>query len=302
MSLPDYVIEPPDVLRIDAVRVVPRPPYRVQPLDALNLQVTGALEDAPINGVYVVDPDGKINLGFSYGTVTIVDMTLEETKAAIEKHLKQSLKAGYQVTVSLAQSRALQIIRGEHLVGQDGKITLGIYGSVRVVGMTLDEARAAIEAHLGRFLQRPEIGLDVVGYNSKVYYVVTDGGGVGEQVYRLPVTGNETVLDAVGSVFGLPPVSSQTRIWVARPAPGDAENLQVLPVDWRAVVQGGSTRTNYQVLPGDRVYVAALPLIRVDNFLARFFSPFERVLGITLLGSSTVNSISGRNSGGGRGF
>ena len=28
-SLPDYTIEPPDVLLIDVVKVVPRPPYRM---------------------------------------------------------------------------------------------------------------------------------------------------------------------------------------------------------------------------------------------------------------------------------
>src|SRR5262245_28219671 len=34
-SLPPYVVETPDILLIDAVRIVPRPPYRVQPLDSL---------------------------------------------------------------------------------------------------------------------------------------------------------------------------------------------------------------------------------------------------------------------------
>ena len=38
--------------------------------------------------------------------------------------------------------------------------------------------------------------MDVQGFNSKLYYVILDGGGAGQQVVRLPVTGNETVLDA----------------------------------------------------------------------------------------------------------
>lgn len=288
---PDYVIEPPDILRIEAVRVVPRPPYRVQPLDALSIQVTETLPDAPIAGVYVIDPEGMVNLGFAYGPVSVSGQGLAGVKKAIEQRLKGILKPGFQVTASLAQSRALQQIRGDHLVRQDGKVTLGIYGSVRVVGMTLEEAKLAIEDHLSRYLLNPEIALDVSGYNSKVYYIVTDGGGLGEQVFRLPITGSETVLDALGQVNGLPPVASKDHIWVARPAPGDADHMQVLPVDWRAIVQGGATRTNYQLLPGDRIYVKAQSLVRVDNFLARLFSPVERVLGITLLGSTTVNSL-----------
>ena len=296
---PDYVIEPPDVIRIDALRVVPRPPYRVQPLDALTIQVSETLPDAPIAGVYVVDPDGMVNLGFSYGPVAVAGLSLDQARKAIEQHLKKILKPGYQVTVALAQSRGLQQIRGDHLVRQDGKVTLGIYGSVRIVGLTLEEAKAAIEHHLSRYLLDPEIALDISGFNSKVYYIVTDGGGQGEQVFRLPITGNETVLDALAQIYGLPPVSSKDRIWVARPTPSDADKLQVLPVDWRALVQGGATRTNYQLLPGDRIYVKALPLIRADNFLARLFSPVERILGITLLGSTTVNSIRNRTGTGG---
>src|SRR5437588_12353152 len=58
VSLPAYVIEPPDILLVDAVRTIPLPPYRIQPLDVLAIQVTGALATEPIMGLYTVDPDG----------------------------------------------------------------------------------------------------------------------------------------------------------------------------------------------------------------------------------------------------
>jgi polysaccharide export outer membrane protein len=172
--------------------------------------------------------------------------------------------------------------------------------------MTLAEVRQAIEAHLSTFLLQPEISVDVQGYNSKLYYVIQDGGGVGQTVTRLPITGNDTVLDAVAQVSGLSAVSSQDRIWVSRPAPVGAGH-QILPVDWRAVTECGDTATNYQLMPGDRVFVAAYPLVRVDNAMARAFAPVERVLGITLLGTSTARSIRFFNrfrggTGGGGGF
>ena len=37
--LPAYVIEPPDVLTIDGLRLIPRPPYRIEPLDVLLISV-----------------------------------------------------------------------------------------------------------------------------------------------------------------------------------------------------------------------------------------------------------------------
>jgi hypothetical protein len=36
----------------------------------------------------------------------------------------------------------------------------------------------------------------------------------------------------------------------------------------------------------------------MDSFLAKFLSPIERVLGVTLLGSQTVNSIKSGTTGG----
>ena len=66
---------------------------------------------------------------------------------------------------------------------------------------------------------------------------------------------------------------------------------------WPRRPQRGSTSTNYQIMPGDRIYVDAKKWVRFDTGMARFLSPFERVLGITLLGSETVNSISGRTTG-----
>ena len=33
VSLPPYVIEPPDILLIDALRIIPKEPFQIQPLD-----------------------------------------------------------------------------------------------------------------------------------------------------------------------------------------------------------------------------------------------------------------------------
>jgi polysaccharide export outer membrane protein len=71
-------------------------------------------------------------------------------------------------------------------------------------------------------------------------------------------------------------------------------------VDWQAVVKGGSTCTNYQLFPGDRVYVDADCLIKLDLTLAKILAPVERVLGITLLGTSVWQSF--RTNGNNNGF
>src|SRR5215469_7765907 len=184
--LPPYVIEPPDILLIDAVRIIPKPPYRVEPLDALLIQATGLLEGTePIAGIYGVDPEGSINLGLSHGTVQVAGLTIPEVTRTIEKQLRLQAKNA-KVNVAVSQVRGRQQIRGEHVVRPDGTVGLGIYGSAFIGGMTLDQAKYAIEQQLSNFLEKPEISLDVYSYNSKYYYIVVDGGGYGQQIIRLP--------------------------------------------------------------------------------------------------------------------
>jgi len=298
VNLP-YVIEPPDILLIDVVRAVPKPPYRIEPLDLLLVQVTEVLPDEPIGAIFTVEPQGTINLGPSYGTIRLAGLTLEDAKTEIQRHLAGLGFNKARVIVALQQTRSLQAVSGEHLVRPDGTVGLGTYGSVYVTGMTIDHAKLAIEAHLAQYLVDPKISLDVFSYNSKFYYVIFDGGGYGQQVYRLPYTGNETVLDAISQLNGLPPVSSPKRVKLARPAPAELGACEVMDVDWKAVTMCASSATNYQVLAGDRIFVSADCWIAFDNCVAKILSPFERMLGFTLLGNETVRALDGQNTGGG---
>ncbi len=228
----------------------------------------------------------------------------------------------------------LQAIQGQHLVGPDGTVNLGIYGKVRVAGLTLEQVADAVAARLleimpgllrgvpkydpkldkdvpnteGAYVKdwrqdfssleliKKELQVDVLVYSSKFYYVITDGGGYGQQVYPFPIKGNETVLDALANVNGLPAVASKKRVWVAR-ATRAGQPPKILPVDWMAVAKCGSGETNYQLFPGDRVYVDSNNLIKADTFLSKLYSPVLRTLGVTLLGAATVNSIKGTSSG-----
>jgi polysaccharide export outer membrane protein len=290
-TLPPYVIEPSDILIITTLSVVPKPPYKVQPLDALYIQVTNTLPEKPISGAYGVEPDGRVNLGIDYGTVNVAGKTLEEAQTAIQEYLAKNILKNPRVQVSLAQSRGRQQIQGDHLVRMDGTIGLGVYGSVYVAGLTLEQARRVIEQYLGQYLLAPEISLDVYAYNSKWYYLILDRAGYGQTIVRLPITGRDTVLDAVSMMFGTLFFSSNKHAWLARPNGKDPNDMQIFPINWPALTQGGSPATNYQLLPGDRLYVQSNPLLMANNRLNQFFAPIERVLGFTLLGSATVGSV-----------
>lgn len=289
VSLPAYTIEPPDILFIQAVKIVPKPPHRLEPFDALLVRVSNAFADQPIADAYFIDPEGKIDLGPAYGSVTVAGLTTDEAQAEIRRHLAQLIEDP-QVSVSLAASSGAQQISGEHLVGPDGRINLSTYGSVYVAGLTLEQARQAIERHLSQYLESPQIAVDVFAYNSKTYYVITQGAGNGDDVAEFPITGNETVLDAIAQLGGLSQLSS-SRIFIARPAPNGVGCEQILPVNWDEISRGGSTATNYQIMPRDRIYIAEDPLIHFNTFVFKITQPFERMFGFTSLGVATANQI-----------
>jgi len=288
--LPAYRIEPPDILTIEAGHAVPRPPYVLRSLDLVNIRVYGTLPEAPIDGVFRIEPGGMVRLGFRYGTVMVSGMSLPEAESAIQEHLRKILRDP-AVAVSLVEIAAKQQISGQHLVKPDGTVTLGSYGSVLVAGMTIPEARQAVENHLSAYLDHPEVSLDVYAFNSKVYYVITQGAGLGDGVYRFPITGNETVLDAISQINGLQQVSSK-KIWIARPTK-DPYVQQTLPVKWEQITEQGLASTNYQVLPGDRVFIAEDKLVAFDTGLAKITTPLERLMGFTLLGTGTATRLSG---------
>ncbi|MEZ6041282.1 MAG: polysaccharide biosynthesis/export family protein [Planctomycetaceae bacterium] len=309
-TLPDYIIEPPDILLIEAVNNI-RPPHA--PVHAgeplliqVNRTIPSGLQDDPvskqfkqINNIYIIGTDGYVNLGPEYGKVLVAEQPLAEIQQRVENHLQQVLTSP-QVMVTLPAPQNQQIVAGQHLVRMDGTVGLGIYGSVHVTGMTRDQARAAIERHLSQHIHNPQVNVDVLGYNSKVYYVIADGGGAGAQAVRMPSTGNETVLDAIANIQGLPTVASKSSIWVARPSPVIDGPDQILKVDWNAIAEGGQTATNYQLFPGDRLYIKASPMITFDTKLAKLTAPFERMLGFTILGNGTVRTIQrGQNVNGG---
>lgn len=301
VSLAAYRIEPPDVLQIEVFKLVPLPPYRAEIYDVLQIDVINTLPDHPIGpldyygratpdgGYYLVEAEGTVNLGPAYGTVRVAGMTIEQIEEAVRQHLLQVLQDP-RPSVKLARASGTQPITGPYLVGPDGTVNLRQYGAVHVAGKTIAEAKVTLEQHLAEYFDSPEVSVDVAAYNSKVYYVVTAGAGMGDNVVRVPVTGNETVLDAISNIGGLSQLSSK-QIWVARPAPGDFGCEQILPIDWDAITRGGSTATNYQIMPGDRIFIAEDNMVALANFINRAISPFERLVGVTSLTASTTRNL-----------
>lgn len=329
-NLPEYVVEPPDVLLIEAAHTLRNPDSRLIPGDrllvklknGLPLDVSADSAASPsqveaelqieigfkiLSGTYRIESNGRIDFGPSYGKVMVANLTLAEAEAAIRDHLEHAVGVkNPELSVELEDLESIQQVGGEHLVRSDGRVSLGVYGDVYVSGMTLPQVRETVTQHLAQNgIQDPKVSVDVSTYNSKTFYIISDGGGIGEQVTRLPFTGNETVLDAISQINGLSEVSSK-RIWIARPAPAEAMTSQIMMVEWEDITAFGKTETNYQLMPGDRIYIQADRMVAFSNTIEKLVAPVERVLGVSLLGFNVLRNSKGiypiTSTGAGGGF
>src|SRR6516165_8181668 len=236
VSMPDYVVEPPDLIVVE---------------------VLDALPGRPISGERLVRPDGKISLGF-YGDVYVAGLTMPEVKEKIILHLRKYLT----------------------------DVALGI---VEVDGAT-GEPKIDPATKKPKLIDPKDsdmVFVDVTAYNSKNYYVLGDVLVTG----KMPITGNETVLDAINYAGGLTPTAAPQNIRLVRPAPPGACCEQILPVNLAAITSGGDPTTNYQIMPGDRIVVYRDPIVRLTVFIDRLAAPFQTVIGSMLQTAFTIRAV-----------
>jgi polysaccharide biosynthesis/export protein len=234
VSMPDYIVEPPDLIVVE---------------------VLDALPGRPISGERLVRPDGKISLSF-YGEVYVAGLTLPEVKEKIVLHLRKYL-----------QDEVLGLVRAD---AEGNPITNANGEMVRIEPRDTDR-----------------VFVDVTAYNSKNYYVLGDVLVTG----KMPITGNETVLDAINYAGGLTPTAAPQNIRLVRPAPPGACCEQILPVNLAAITSGGDPTTNYQIMPGDRIVVYRDPIVRFTVFLDRLAAPFQTVIGSMLQTAFTIRAV-----------
>lgn len=298
--LAEYDVGVSDILSVEVARLVPKSPYKLESSDEIRITAYG-LEDEEIklNGNFRLQPGGMVAFPPPIGSVSLAGLTCEEAGAMLADMVCETLgmpeeyRKTVGVSVDLQIVSGLQPISGEHMVGPDGRINLGIYGSVDVAGLPLSDVKEALEFHLAEYLDTPKVAVDVYFYNSKSYYVVMEGAGFGDKLVSYPYTGNETVLDAIAEINGMDRVSSK-RIWIARSSSySNGCYDRILPVDWQGVTSLACHHTNYQLMPDDRIFIEEDKMVAFDTKLSKIIAPLERVMGFSLLGAQTATRFSG---------
>jgi len=148
----------------------------------------------------------------------------------------------------------------------DGTIDLGKYGPLHVAGRSIPEIELAVKAAVMKLDNEDPGFIDVrlVNRSSKVYYVLGEVTSPG----KFPLAGNETVLDGIMVAGGMTDRSSWRDVILVRPT-NDGTG-QVMKVNYGGIVRSGTAGTNYQLSPGDRIYIGSRNIIDLIFSFDRF--------------------------------
>jgi protein involved in polysaccharide export with SLBB domain len=180
--------------------------------------------------------------------------------APLPRELNKSLLPSYVVepgdTLLVLPARLDSPLRlpGDQLVLQDGTIDLGEFGRPVVAGRTVPQIEAEVQRLIAAKAKDKQeeslVNVRLVGRVSKVFYVLGEVNAPG----AFPLSGRETVLDGIIAAGGITRRANTKKVILSRPTQPDGCRV-VLPVCYDNVVQLGDTSTNYQLLPGDRIFI-----------------------------------------------
>lgn len=209
-------------------------------------------------------------------TSTVKSTPNELTKTALRPH---RMEPGDILVIEPNDFNSPIRFQSDQTVQQDGHIDLGSYGQIYVAGLTAEEIKQTVNQnvveHEARKRQRgislashtngpgpsdPELAdfgvtVRLVNQETGKFYVMGEVNAPGSY----PMTGSETVLDAIIAAGGLSANSNSHKIILTRPRLS-GEEREILPVCFEQILQMGDVSTNYQLQPGDRIYVPSISL------------------------------------------
>ncbi len=165
-------------------------------------------------------------------------------------------------------------VSGRYAINKEGKIQYEFVGDIPVAGLTKEEVAELITDKLAEYIIEPDVTVKIVGYNSKVVYVVGEVGRPGKIFMRGDtITVREALMQA-----GLPLLSGKTKksrlITPSENGKGKSRLINVY-----ALLYEGDLRENAVMKPGDVLYVPPTLLTSAMRAIAPVAAPVGTAAG-----------------------
>ena len=168
---------------------------------------------------------------------------LEQVRAAQTYKLQPGDLINIQVFREESMERTLRI-------GGNGAITFPLVGSVKVAGLSQQEAEARLADKLRTYLRDPQVSMLVKEYGNKTVYVL--GQVQKPAAIQIPPEKPLTVLEAITSVGGFTEVANTSKVRVLRVENG---KQNAIDVDVSQITKQGNKAMDISLNPGDVVFV-----------------------------------------------
>lgn len=189
--------------------------------------------------------------------------------------------------LTLQCSAIKELDKAQVVIRPDGKISLNLLGEVYVAGKTPEEISRMLTEQADKYYNKPDIRVEVTGYNSKFYFFFGEVGNGGKK----PFTGRDTVVSAMADA-GFTQDSWPQQVYVNRqigPKPDDAVTVVV---NMKHMYMTGDVTQNYLLKENDIVSVAVSPL-------AQWRKNTENIAGPLGSGAGTIQTVAPTRTGGG---
>lgn len=159
-------------------------------------------------------------------------------------------------------------VSGQHIINSEGKIQYEFIGDIKVEGLKKDEVKEILTERLSEYIISPDVTIKIVGYNSKIVYVVGEVRAPGKIYMRGDtITVREALVQA-----GLPLLTgkiTQSRLIT----PSDTGKVVRKTVNVKKLLYEGDLRENLIMSPGDTLYVPPTMMTKALRIIQPITAP-----------------------------
>lgn len=160
-------------------------------------------------------------------------------------------------------------------VGLDGYVQLPYVGSVKMEGLTLDEAKAVLMDSLTQYLRIPDLSLVITSYGPRKVYVMGEVNKPGIQDMAID---NMNAYAALASAGGWARKGRSTRIQIMRVIDG---TMYYRTLNMKAYTVKHDLTQNVEIEDGDIIYVPRSNGIKLDTDVLPYINAWALYKNLT---------------------
>ncbi len=212
----------------------------------------------------------------------VIEQLLAQDSTSIPLNIMENVPSSEdESTYTLGVNDVIQVtvmrhpeVSGDFRINSEGKIQYEFVGDIFIEEMVKHEVKEQLVEKLSKYIISPELTVKIIGYNSKVVYVVGEVGRPGKIFMRgNTITVREALIQA--SLPMLTAKTTKSRLIT----PTDKGKPKMIPVNIHKLLFEGDLRENFVMNPGDTLYVPPTIMAKALRVIQPVAAPINAAKG-----------------------